>query len=930
MWSFSFAQQFTNYSIKDGLPSNHIYTIRQDTKGFLWFLTDKGMVRYNGSEFKNFTTKNGLPKNDVWDAFTTPDSKVWYITKTTELGYIENDSVFSFPTKNEGEIMNPIFSSQIGEKIYPTGPTKTYALKNNKWEIILNNIGAKDRINIIHPSVKYLKLTKLQDTLKIINHKNSVIKKLTNKPYINVLARRKQLNDSLYCWVTENDYLILNLNTLKLRFSTFKDEIGLEKAKHARINIINNKIQISGTGFVGFLDKELHIKDAYLFPKHIDSHFAIVDKTNTIWLATFSNGIYKLPYVKRNITYLNNLNTSKLSIINNELYTNIYNKGFYKFNSKINSFEQFLKIEDYTFKPTEIKELNTSFFPSKFTISTLKNNVLKTIDYRNTRLITNPLSYNIVYFKNNLYGLFPFGLNRINPSTLEIEKEFYQSGCNFLIKFKNRLLIATNNGLKEYKNDTIKSINFTNQAFEKSILSINNISEKLLLLNTDGFGSFITDLKTINRLPNSNFLIVENAFVEKNQLWLATNEGVYKYTNYKLETIINANNGLPSNNINDVLIHKNKIFISTNNGVAILPKDQKNISQFLKIYIEKAAYNGSKINNHKRTFKYIKDNNTTFSIASINFNENNKDFTYQYKLHPVQKNWITTKSNNINFTDLEPNNYTLEVKSNNHSENYSFQITALWYQRSISKFLIFFLILGTLILILFKIRDRELTKKTNKIKAQKKLAEYELHALRSQMNPHFVFNSLNSIQYYITKNEIELSEKYLVRFSRLIRKFFDFSRDKFISLEQEISLLNNYLEIEKMRFGDEFNYKFNIDKNLNLNDQKIPSMLLQPIVENSVNHGLFHNEGKGTILINFKHQAINQYTVEIIDNGVGLKKAKQIKDQSIKTHISKSSDIIKDRIHLLNQSHEWFVTYNIYEIENNGGTCVKLTFKNNE
>lgn len=210
------------------------------------------------------------------------------------------------------------------------------------------------------------------------------------------------------------------------------------------------------------------------------------------------------------------------------------------------------------------------------------------------------------------------------------------------------------------------------------------------------------------------------------------------------------------------------------------------------------------------------------------------------------------------------------------------------------------------------------------------MAEFELHALRSQMNPHFVFNSLNSIQYYITKNEIELSEKYLVKFSRLIRKFFDFSRNKFISLEQEISLLNNYLEIEKMRFGDNFNYQFIIDKTLNLNEQKIPTMLLQPIVENAVNHGLFHNEGKGLIKIEFLEDPLNDYIVIISDNGIGLKKAQEIKENSIKKHLSKSSEIIKNRIELLNQSKEWYITYAIKELKNTTGTTVQLTFKNNE
>jgi signal transduction histidine kinase len=350
----------------------------------------------------------------------------------------------------------------------------------------------------------------------------------------------------------------------------------------------------------------------------------------------------------------------------------------------------------------------------------------------------------------------------------------------------------------------------------------------------------------------------------------------------------------------------------------------------LNIYIEKATYNNNKISNTNSVIKYTADNNTTFSVSTINYDENTKDFRYEYKLNPVQKNWISTTSKNINFTELEPNKYNLEFKANGIEQNFMFKITPLWYQRLLVKITISTLLLSLIVLALLKIRNREIIKKTVKLNTQKQLAEYELHALRSQMNPHFVFNSLNSIQYYITKNDIELSEKYLVKFSRLIRKFFDFSRAKFISLEQEISLLTNYLEIEKMRFGNDFKFEFNIDSKLELNQQKIPSMLLQPIVENAVNHGLFHNEGKGKITIDFIANSAQKFTVKISDNGIGLAEAKKIKEESIKTHISKSSEIIKDRIDLLNKSNEWFITYVIKELENTKGTCVKLTFTKNE
>ena len=939
MWSFSFAQQFTNYSIKNGLPSNHIYTIRQDAKGFMWFLTDKGMVRYNGNEFKTFTTKNGLPKNDIWEAITTPDSKVWYLSKTTRLGYIENDTVQSFSNEIPNEIMNPLYTSQVDNNIYPSGPKKSYKLLNGKWvkTLVNYNIDIKDdRTILYHKKLKNFNLSREYDTLNLYDKNNLIIKSITFKDKLcSSNAYKKQLNDSLYIWASFKNYAVLNLNTLKLYKYSFKKEIGLESSKHTRINTVNDKIQISGTGFVGYLDKNFHIREAFIFPKSIKSHFALIDKNDNIWLATFSNGIYKLPLSKKRNKYiLSNEKIKNFNTLDAEIYTSINEKGFYKYNKNKKEFNLVFEAIDYPFSTIKIDSLNSQFFLTKNKFVQIKNNLQSVINLAkiNKLNIDNPSQ--IILFNKSIYAVFYFGIYKLNPVNFKLEYQISQSGINKIIKFNNQLLVATNNGLKELKNDSLIDITFKYKPFIKSIISINKLSKNEIIMGTDGFGAYVTNFDTIYQLPKSDYLAIENSFVKNDTLWLATNQGIFNYTKknklYNFNRKYDISNGLPSNNINDLVIVDNDILVSTNSGVTIIPKKQKTKTQFSSIYFDKVLYNNTNITYINKKQKYTSNNSVNFKIENINFSENNNTIDYQYKLEPIQNDWITTKSNNLTFSNLPPKNYKLTIKHQFIKREFTFNITPLWYQKIVFKLFFTVLTILTIGFILMKIRSKELAKKTNKINAEKKLAEYELHALRSQMNPHFVFNSLNSIQYYINKNEIELSEKYLVKFSRLIRKFFDFSRDKFISLKQEISLLNNYLEIEKMRFGNDFNYEFNIDKKLQLNQQQIPSMLLQPIVENSVNHGLFHNEGKGTIWISFSYNTPNKFIVEIKDNGVGLKKAKEIKQQSIKTHISKSSEIIRERIDLLNKSHEWYITYKINEFTNKSGTCVKLTFQKNE
>ena len=728
IWSFSFAQQFTNYTIKDGLPSNHIYTIRQDAKGFMWFLTDKGMVKYNGKEFKTFTTKNGLPKNDVWEAITTPDSKVWYLAKTTKLGYIENDTVYSFPNENPNEIMNPIFTSQVENNIYPTGPRKSYKLLNGKWiETLENkNLNIKDdRIILHHKKLKSFSLSLSFDTLNIFNKKNIIIKSIVFKDRLSSSNDyRKQLNDSLYIWASLKDYVVLNLNTLNYYKYSFKNEIGIESSKHTRIQTVNDKIQISGTGFVGYLDEKFQIKDAFIFPKEIKSHFALIDKNENIWLATFSNGIYKLPQSKKLTKYvLNNEKVKKFNTVDAEIYTSINEKGFYKYNKTKKDFDLVFEATDYPFRTLKIDSLNSQFFLTKNKFVQIKNNVQSTIDLGKINKLDLENPSQMVLFNKSLYTVYYFGIYKLNPTSFKYENRIFQSGINKLFKFNNRLLVATNYGLKEIKNDSLNDISFKNNSFTKSIISINKLSETKIILGTDGFGGYITDFDTIYQLPKSDYLAVENSFIEKDSLWLATNEGIFNFiktnNSYSFHKKYDITDGLPSNNINDLAIIDNDILASTNNGVVILPKNYKKPSQLSAIYFDEVLYNNTNITYTNKNQKYTSNNSINFKTASIDFSENNLKLNYNYKLSPVQNNWINTNSTTVNFTDLPPNNYNLEIEANGITKNYKFRIVPLWYQYTISKIIISLLTLLFIGFIMLKIRNRELSKKTAKLNTQK-------------------------------------------------------------------------------------------------------------------------------------------------------------------------------------------------------------------
>jgi two-component system LytT family sensor kinase len=199
---------------------------------------------------------------------------------------------------------------------------------------------------------------------------------------------------------------------------------------------------------------------------------------------------------------------------------------------------------------------------------------------------------------------------------------------------------------------------------------------------------------------------------------------------------------------------------------------------------------------------------------------------------------------------------------------------------------IFFLLSGAALLIavavviLFYVfitrKNKLLTEKKMSINSyEKKMVELELHALRSQMNPHFVHNSLNAIQYYIQLNDIDQSENYLTRFSKLVRQFFEYSRKQLITIEEEIELISNYLSLEKLRFEDKLSYEIVCDETVD-QEASIPSMVLQPIVENAVNHGVFHKKTAGKVTITFSQLSEDTFCVVVKDDGIGIKQSEKL------------------------------------------------------
>lgn len=282
------------------------------------------------------------------------------------------------------------------------------------------------------------------------------------------------------------------------------------------------------------------------------------------------------------------------------------------------------------------------------------------------------------------------------------------------------------------------------------------------------------------------------------------------------------------------------------------------------------------------------------------------------------------KMNDFDFNiiwlkNLLPGNYQLKIRFSVQRQNicvYQFKIEFAWYQTFWFKLGIIVLILLVISFILLLLRSRHQSRKIKLQEIQKQMVQTELRSIRSQFNPHFVFNALNSIQGLMTKNDPDNASKYLIEFSELMRDSLKAGNNEFISIAKEIKMLENYVNLEKLRFG--FHYQIEVGKNIDINAIEIPGMLLQPLVENSVKHGISALQDKGNLKISFE-KSDNDLVVYVRDNGKGLEENRTEKGYGLQ--------MTKERIKLLNKTlHQQQIAFSI--TRQNDKTQVKIHFKN--
>lgn len=925
----------TTFTTKLKLPSNQVYDIHQDQRGYIWIATDRGLLRYNGVEFKNYNSTGEIDATSVFKIYES-DSSLWFQTNSNVVYNYQHGIIKQSKTGFENEsicrirLVAPITKDSV-KLIYHSPKAKYYIqaftnIKTGKSQIDTFKINANSSFNIHFDTItnKFSGSTFLskkidEDSIEVLG--------------INILQKYFRIHGIKH----EKSSIVGFGNILIFK----KDGLIINKFKlNGAIECINylKSLDIIAVGTVNnglyLFDKNGHTTINCLSNLSITKIFE--DATNNIWISTLNNGISFLPAiifqehsVTKQTTLLNTANDAIYYMKDSFLVELLdLNKKNYYFIDKA-----FLNSKSIS----HINHINNTFY-----ISTNRG-VFKGF-IKNDSLIIKPTIINgpstkAIPINNELFiiryaGVFLFNDSAKVFESTKIHKQF--RGQDFVNLTNDSFLIATDKGLKYFyrKDLELEDYHIDSKLRNTSITSIAKYND-LLLIGTLGKGVFLfKNKKTIMQLDanhhlNSN-MISDVELLDENKMLIATNSGLYycKILDGKVIPIrISVANGISSNDVRKISFNDKTLCISNQNEIECIELTYLDSlsDKTSKIIIEEILTNDSTYYFPNEISSYFKNLTIKFCIINDYPFSNN---TYLYRINSENSKWTGINSNTINFSNLSNGIHILEIKKKG-DENSIYSITLnqnIPFYYTIAFKILLIITLSISIILLSYLRFKSL----NLVLVQKaELLKSEHNALRAQMNPHFLFNAMNTIQAYVSSNDKNRAYQFISKFSSLVRAYLKNSQHKFVSLQDELESIYDYLYLEQMRFNMSFDYQIELSKDVESNKKNlfIPSMVLQPLVENAILHGIRTvNNGKIDIQINLIGKII---VIDIIDNGIGLSASKILNENKKKYHKSIGINNLMKRISLLNDLYKSNISFEIIELfdDKNKVIGTKVIFK---
>lgn len=962
------AQQynFKNYSVENGLPYVQIFAMFQDSKGYLWSGGYGGLSKFNGKTFKSYSPKNGLANHNI-NAII--EDQFHFIT----VGTIDGLSVID---KIDGQISNYYVKDGLPSNYVTsfcldpriglwTGTNKGLCIWDGKR--VLQMPFFKDQnITCLLYSEKYGVLVGTSKGLYREKKARQEFELLIENINVTGISRISPAGD-IYIG-TDNGLYLMNME--KRNWNVFHVSNGLiDENISAVLYQDNGTVWIgSKSGLISFNGKEFSYYTISYDNNSNHIRTLLLDYEDNLWIGTHS-GLYK--FRGKGFTVYDRKDGLGGAFIyqivrdaKKNLWVGTESNGVYRFS------EGFFK--NYSTKEGLLNNRVASIMPmddgsiwfgTDEGISVLRNEAFYHIGQSSDFKQEAPIN---CFYKDSKNTIWVGGRNGVTAMrkkgatyetkhyalpAVSIDKNGFEA-WSFVEDSRGDLWVGTYLvGLFKLEGDVFKRQAITSPEPVQSALDLCKDDEGNIYAATlNGvliFNPHKHSYKIISEKEGLSSELVYTIRLTKDNryLWAGTNQGINRIDVKKLDLGIidvlsygkaDGFSGVESNTHGIYEDDDSTIWFGTVNGLIkyspkeFIPNDNLSRTNITKIKLDfqdTVLANGSALP--------YSLNNISFDFIGICLTNPDK-VLYTYQLVGFDKTWSPyTDINFVKYDNLLPGKYTFKVKSCNNEGIWNIEPTTFSFEILPPFYKTWWFMLGSLVfavgalVLVFRVRLNQLNKKQQeRFEQEVEVSKAELKALRAQMNPHFVFNSLNSIQHYILNSKSEEAAKYLNKFAKLIRLILNNSDKPTVTINEDLEALKLYLELEKMRFDNKFDYSIDISQEIDGDYDEIPPMLVQPYIENAILHGINPKTGNGHILI--RMSLVNQFIkISVIDDGIGRDAAKALKSlQPSLKHKSLGMKITQDRLRLLNHMQQSNLSVNItdlYDTEQHAiGTQVDL------
>lgn len=951
---------FKHYTVDDGLPSSEVYQVKQDSKGYIWFATGNGVSRFNGYEFENFSMKDGLPDNTVFEIYEDSFERIWFVPLSCKLSYYYKGKIYPFQYNDavQKALLNAVKTSFCIDRngtiflgLHAQGIMEIS--KNGKITMHFSP-NVNGQVDVMQPDSQtfvysyYAKSAResFKDMyLRAVNFQTPMhheLISLTKIPPIYMGASGRIIR-------TKQGKIFVGIGKALLEFN--EQNLASYKIENFSDRIVWVYSDLDGDLWVGtvqggvFYIENGNFKGKRNFLDHLPVTGVLQDREGGFWFSIEGGGVYYAAS-KRMLVFDKSIGFSDDRIIC------AVTDGARVFSGTQNGcIEEVIndkKIHSYNINPlSPANEVSALFYDHRQKQLRVSGK-LNSGYLRNGRYINDPAAFAfnsmVMDSAGNYWMACSSGVVKIeNNQSIHImnsaiSKKYRRTNGIAQSMDDNILMIGAINGLWTYhkNNGTYRYLGYKNKLFQNRILDLDYFSPSFLVMGTKGAGLLLYDLEheEVTQVNTSNGLCGDNVYaiyIASPEIWIATNKGLNKLVlerQHPLKYVVKSYtgiNGLPSNEVNDVLKVGNKVWVAMNKGLAFFVPDS--IDHFpveLPLYINKISINDKDTVLHPNYQLNYDQNNIKITFTGLGYKQAGK-LSYRYMMLGLDKNWKYTKAREVQYTTLPANIYTFLLNVENADGTWSTNEASVHFRILLPFwkewwFLTAVIALCTYVMfLLLRYRLKRIQQRKEKIEdLNKTLTSLRLKALRAQMNPHFTFNVMNSIQHFIASNNSEAANRYLSRFSRLIRLILNNSERTVVPLADEIKALELYLELEAMRFEERFEYRITVDKSIDTLEVEIPSMLIQPYVENSIKHGILNLKHTGCIKIDIQRED-NIIKCLIEDNGVG--RAESFFKNRNNHHKSFGTIITQERLAAINALNNSQLSERVTDLRDENGNA---------